>query len=108
LTNVVFFSSVQYYITQAKAPSGIRLLLTPISQYIVAIWSWYSDGLDDPGSIPRSIQTDSGAHTASYIMGIGGLSTGLKQQGREANHTPHLVSRSRMVELYLHSLHMSS
>jgi hypothetical protein len=47
--------------------------------------------------------TGSEAHPASYPMGTGGLSPGVKWQGREADHSPHLVPRSRMVELYLHS-----
>jgi hypothetical protein len=38
----------------------------------------------------------------------GGSSQGVQRLGREADHLPHLVSRSRMMELYLHfprSLH---
>jgi hypothetical protein len=34
------------------------------------------------------VQTDSGAHPASYPTGTGALSLGLKRQGREADHSP--------------------
>jgi hypothetical protein len=37
-----------------------------------------------------------GAHPASYPMGTGGSSLGVKWPGREADHSPHLVPRSRM------------
>jgi hypothetical protein len=33
----------------------------------------------------------------------GALSPGVKRPGREAEHPPSLVLRSRMVELYIHS-----
>jgi hypothetical protein len=68
-------------------------------------------GLHDPGSIAgsqrepllQSVQTDSGAHTAC-AMGTRG-SFPWKQRGRGAKLTIHVhpVSRSRKVELYLHS-----
>jgi hypothetical protein len=46
------------------------------------------------------VQTDSGAHPAPYSMGIG-----INRPGREADHySPPLMPRSRIVELYLHSL----
>jgi hypothetical protein len=35
---------------------------------------------------------------------LGDLSLGVKRQRREADHSPPLVPRSRMVELYLHSI----
>jgi hypothetical protein len=34
------------------------------------------------------VQTGFGAHPASHPMGTGGLSPGLKQQGRKADHSP--------------------
>jgi len=34
------------------------------------------------------IQTGSGAHQASYLMGTGSLSLGVKLQWREVDHTP--------------------
>jgi len=34
------------------------------------------------------VQTGSGAHPASYPSGTGVLSLGVKQEGREANHSP--------------------
>jgi hypothetical protein len=51
----------------------------------------------------QSVQTGSGAHTAFYLMGNGGLILGVKRLGREVDHTLHLLPRSRMVEIYLHS-----
>jgi hypothetical protein len=43
----------------------------------------------------HAVQTYSGAHPASYPMGMGGsLSSGVKRPGREADHS-QLVSRSR-------------
>jgi hypothetical protein len=53
-------------------------------------------GLDGPGSIPYSakfshlhnVQTNSGAHSASYPMGTRDSSLGVKWQGREADHSP--------------------
>jgi hypothetical protein len=61
--------------------------------------SRYSDGLraGRPGfdsrqrqnvSLLYSVQAGSGAHPASYPMGIGAISPGVKRQGREADHSP--------------------
>jgi hypothetical protein len=53
--------------------------------------------LDDRGSLPgkvrgfpllHNLQTVSGAHLASYPMGTGALSPGVKWQEREADHSP--------------------
>jgi hypothetical protein len=38
-------------------------------------------------SLPHSVQTDSGAHPASYPMGTGALSPGVKRLGCEAGHS---------------------
>jgi hypothetical protein len=51
----------------------------------------------------HSIQTGSGAHSASCLVGTGAHSLGLKWRRREADTQLHLVLRARMVELYLHS-----
>jgi hypothetical protein len=59
-------------------------------------------GLDDRGSIPdrgddvifslhHHVQTDSGAHPASYPVGTGTLTP-----GREADHSRHLMPKLRM------------
>jgi hypothetical protein len=61
-------------------------------------------GLDDRGLIPgwdkllfsSNIQTGSGAHPASRIMGTP-VCLGVRRLGCEADHSPHLVLRSRMV-----------
>jgi hypothetical protein len=54
-------------------------------------------GLDDLGSIAgrgkslsllHSVQTNSGAHPASYPMGTGGVLLGDKVAGCEADHSP--------------------
>jgi hypothetical protein len=39
-------------------------------------------------SLSHHIQTGSGAHLASYPMGNGILSPGVKRMGREADHSP--------------------
>jgi hypothetical protein len=46
--------------------------------------------MESPCSIPgsASAQTDSGAHSAFYPMGTGGLPPGLNWQEREADHSP--------------------
>jgi hypothetical protein len=54
-------------------------------------------GLDDRGSIPGrgkrfsllpSVQTGSGVHPASYPVGTGALSIGVKRPGYDADHSP--------------------
>jgi hypothetical protein len=54
-------------------------------------------------SLLHSVQTVSGAHPASYSIGTGGLSPGVKRPGREADNSPPSSAESRMVELYLPS-----
>jgi len=47
------------------------------------------------------VQTGSGAHPASCTMGTGGPFPGGKARpGRDADHSPHLVPRSRMSRSY--------
>jgi hypothetical protein len=47
------------------------------------------------------VQTGSGAHPAPCTMGTGGLFSGSKARpGRDADHSPHLVLRSRMSTSY--------
>jgi hypothetical protein len=36
----------------------------------------------------HSVQTDIGAYPASYQIGTGGISAGVKRQGPEADHSP--------------------
>jgi hypothetical protein len=43
------------------------------------------------------------AHPASYPMGTGAFSPGVKRPGREADHSPACIARSGMMELYIHS-----
>jgi hypothetical protein len=50
------------------------------------------------------VQTGSGAHPASCTMGTGVLSPGVKARpGRDADHSPHLLPRSRMSRSYTSS-----
>jgi hypothetical protein len=50
------------------------------------------------------VQTGSGAHPASCTMGTGGpFSRGKVRQRRDADHSPHLVPRSRMSRSYTSS-----
>jgi hypothetical protein len=73
-------------------------------------------GLDDWGSRVRfpagaenfslhhRVQNESGTHPASYPMGTRGSFPGVKQPGREANHSPPPSAKVKeYVELYLHS-----
>jgi hypothetical protein len=69
-------------------------------------------GLDGRGSILdrgiyfhvlHSIHTGSGPHPASYLIGAWHYFAGVKWPERETDQHLHLVPRSRMVELYLHS-----
>jgi hypothetical protein len=53
-------------------------------------------------SLLHSVQTDSGAHPTSYSMGTGGSFPGGKVV-KLITHL-HLLLRSRILELYLHSL----
>jgi hypothetical protein len=39
-------------------------------------------------SLHHRVQTGSGAHPASYPMGNGALSLGVKRRGRDADHSP--------------------
>jgi hypothetical protein len=51
-----------------------------------------------------SVYTGSGAHSASYPMGtVGSFPGGKDAWGIKLTSHLHLVPRSRMVELYLHS-----
>jgi hypothetical protein len=51
-----------------------------------------------------SVQTGSAAHPASCTMGNGGpFPGGTARPGRDADHSPHLVPRSRMSRSYTSS-----
>jgi hypothetical protein len=53
-------------------------------------------------SLLHSVQTSSGAHSASCPMGAVGSTPGVKQSGREADHSPPSSAEVK-VELYLHT-----
>jgi hypothetical protein len=50
------------------------------------------------------VQTGSGAYPASYILDTEAVSLGIKLLKREADHSPHLASRLKIMELYLQFL----
>jgi hypothetical protein len=55
-------------------------------------------------SLRHHVQAGSGAHPASYPVGIGGNYLGVKQSGREADHLPPSSTEVKeCVELYIHS-----
>jgi hypothetical protein len=55
-------------------------------------------------SLHHHVQNGSGAHPASYPMGIGVLSLGVKRPGRGDYHSPPpSADVKECVELYLHS-----
>jgi hypothetical protein len=55
-------------------------------------------------SLHHCVQNDAGAHPASYLMGIGALSLGVKHPRHEADHSlPSTVEVKEGVELYLNS-----
>jgi hypothetical protein len=55
-------------------------------------------------SLRHRVQTGSGAHSASYAVGTGALSLGVKRSGCEADRSPPSSAEiNECVELYLHS-----
>jgi hypothetical protein len=46
------------------------------------------------------VQTGSGTHPASYPMGKGALSLGIKRQGREADHSPPASAEVKKMWIY--------
>jgi hypothetical protein len=70
-------------------------------------------GLDGQGFIPNggqdfsllhNVQTITEAHPASYPVGTRISSTGVKRRSMKLTTHLHVLLRSRMMELYLHSL----
>jgi hypothetical protein len=114
--------------TTISLHSHFNIIILPFdaakcSEFIDPIVSWDSSvsrasgyGLDDrmigvrfPAgtgnfSLRHRVQTGSGAHPASYPMGTGPLSFGVKRRGQEADHSPPYTTKVKeFVELYLHS-----
>jgi hypothetical protein len=55
-------------------------------------------------SLHYHVQNGSGAHPASYLMGIGSCFMGVKRPEREGDHLPPSSAEVKdCVELYLHS-----
>jgi hypothetical protein len=46
------------------------------------------------------VQTGSGVHPASYPMGTGGSFSGVKRQGREADHSPPTSAEVKKMWIY--------
>jgi hypothetical protein len=61
--------------------SSHTYLLTHVPNLVSVVGIAMGYGLDGPGSIPGSVQTDSGAHLASCPMGTGGYFPGGKAAG---------------------------
>jgi hypothetical protein len=51
-------------------------------------------------SLLHSVQTYTGAHPASYLMGTGVLSQGIKRPGREADHSPQASAEVKNAWIY--------
>jgi hypothetical protein len=91
----VTFKYVTYYYNSRSWGSSVGI----VSDY----------RLDDRGSIPVQakgfssspcVQTSFEAHPASCPMGTGGHFPGYRRPGHDADHTTHLVQRSRMSRSY--------
>jgi hypothetical protein len=114
-------SSSKYTIWRASsAISAARQRIMHITVVLKILWelpqlSRYSDGPNSrgfEGSIPRrekifslfhSVKTDSGGQPSLLWKGYRGLFPGIKGSRREAEIYFHVLSASRMVELYMHS-----
>jgi hypothetical protein len=51
-------------------------------------------------SLLHIVQTGSGFHSTPYRMGTGSLSLGVKQQGREADHSPPTSAKVKTMWIY--------
>jgi hypothetical protein len=47
------------------------------------------------------VQADSGVHPICYPMGTGSLSSGVKQPGREVDHSPSNISEAKKMWILL-------
>jgi hypothetical protein len=52
-------------------------------------------------SLLQVVQTGSGVHPTSYPAGAGALSLGLRQPGREANHSPPANAEVKKMWIYI-------
>jgi hypothetical protein len=125
-----YLASKNYEVPHTEIFSSHQLPLPPRSEYFPqhpvlnepGQRSRYSDGLcagwpvfdsrqGHDFSLLHNVQTGSGTHPASYPIGtVCSFSGGKAASGRGVNLTTHLhlVPRSSMVELYLHSPDTSS
>jgi hypothetical protein len=64
----------------------------------------FGDQIPDAARFSAPVQTCPGAHPASYTMGTGSLSPGVKRQGRDANNPPTSSAEVKeRVEIYQNS-----
>jgi hypothetical protein len=113
-----------YFSLGIKRPGGEAGYSPPSSAEVKNPWSYASlsytsknrdrsvgmatgYGLDDWGPsfrfsvgagnfcLHHRVQNGSGAHSASYPMGTGGLSLGVKRPGREADHSPSSSAKAK-------------
>jgi hypothetical protein len=96
-----------WVITFYKVSRGSRVSsVSIVSDYGLddrAIWVRSTAGAKDFSS-SLCVQTDSGAHPASCTIGTGSPFPGGKARpGRDADHSPHLVPRSKMSRSYTSS-----
>jgi hypothetical protein len=54
------------------------------------------------------VQAVSGFHPSSYRLGTGGLSPWLKQQGREADHSPSATAEVKKTWIYTSTPYVTS
>jgi hypothetical protein len=79
----------------STANNNEATLQTAHDYSMVSVATQLGYGMDGLGSIPgsvtsllHSVQTDYGAHPASYPIGTGGSFLGGKEAGHEADHSP--------------------
>jgi hypothetical protein len=96
LPNDVFLSGFPTKIKFICVSSGS--IVSDYGQDDRAIGVWFPAEANNFSS-NLCVQTGSGAHPASCIMGTGGKA----RPGRNADHSPHLVPRPRMSRSYIYS-----
>jgi hypothetical protein len=90
--------------SETKKDRTFEIMILPKRSWDSSVGIVMGYGLKDRRSIPgrsknfsllHSVQTCSGAHPASYPMGTGALSPGVKGPGREAGHSPPSSAKAK-------------
>jgi hypothetical protein len=87
----------------------INKYINYLSKFIITVYDWLRAGRSGdriPVGVRFSapVQTGPGAHPASCTMGTGSFPGGRKRPGRDTDHSPLLVPKSKnRVKLYLYS-----